>query len=58
MIGPGRIGGEAVAQVVRRAGARVGLDARSLAGHSLRAGFVTEALRASADAHAVTVVGL
>ena len=37
----------------RRAGAKVGLDARSLAGHSLRAGFVTEALRAGADAHAV-----
>ena len=52
-LGPGRIGGEAVAQVVRRAGSRVGLDARSLAGHSLRAGFVTEALRAGANAHAV-----
>ena len=52
-IGPGRIGGEAVAQVVRRAGAEVGLDVRSLAGHSLRAGFVTEALRAGASAHAI-----
>jgi len=52
-IGAGRIGGEAVAQVVRRAGARVGLDPRALAGHSLRAGFVTEALRAGASAHAV-----
>jgi integrase len=53
MIGPGRIGGEAVAQVVRRTGAKVGLDARSLAGHSLRAGFVTQALRSGATAHAV-----
>jgi integrase len=52
-LGSGRIGGEAVAQVVRRAGAAVGLDISTLAGHSLRAGFVTQALRAGASAHAI-----
>jgi integrase len=52
-IGPGRLGGEAVAQVVRRVGAEAGFDPKDLAGHSLRAGFVTQALRAGASSHAV-----
>ena len=38
-----------VAEVVKRAAKRVGLDPRSLAGHSLRAGFATTA--ASVGAH-------
>lgn len=52
-IGPGRIDGEAVAQIVRRSGAKAGLNPGSLAGHSLRAGFVTQALRAGASHHAI-----
>jgi integrase len=46
----GRIGaGEAVAIVVKRAAARVGLDTAKFAGHSLRSGFATTAAANGAD---------
>ena len=38
-----------VALIVKRAAARLGLDARELAGHSLRAGFATSAARVGAN---------
>lgn len=39
----GTMDGQEVARIVKRAAAAAGLDARALAGHSLRRGFVTEA---------------
>ena len=42
--------GHEVARIVKTAAAQVGLDATTLAGHSLRAGYVTEAANAGADA--------
>lgn len=41
---------QAVAKIVKRYAARVGLEAEDFAGHSLRAGFVTSAFDAGADA--------
>ena len=38
--------GEAVAEVVKRRAAAVGIDPTTVAGHSLRAGFITSAARA------------
>ncbi|GAA4960585.1 tyrosine-type recombinase/integrase [Kineococcus glutinatus] len=38
--------GEAIAEVVKRRAAAVGIDPTSVAGHSLRAGFITSAARA------------
>ena len=38
-----------VARIIKTAAARVGLDAKNLAGHSLRAGYVTEAIKNGAD---------
>jgi site-specific recombinase XerD len=49
----GPINGEAVNQVVKRSAAAVGFDPERLGGHSLRAGFVTQAFRAGAEAHAI-----
>ncbi len=49
----GRLSGRAVALVVQRAARRVGLDPAALAGHSLRAGFCTEAARAGASERAI-----
>lgn len=48
-IGRAPLASRHVAEVVKRAARRVGLDPRSLAGHSLRAGFATTA--ASVGAH-------
>lgn len=45
-IGPGPIGPEVAAVAVREAAIRAGLDPSRYTGHSLRAGFVTEAARA------------
>lgn len=39
----GRLSAQGIATVVKRAGEAVGLDPKTLGGHSLRAGFVTEA---------------
>ena len=44
---------QAIAAVVQRAAARAGLDAREFAGHSLRAGFATEAAAQGASERAI-----
>ncbi|HEV2303171.1 MAG TPA: site-specific integrase [Stellaceae bacterium] len=53
-----RLSGDAVAQIVKRAAARVGLDPAIFAGHSLRSGFATSAARGGADlAHIMQQTG-
>lgn len=52
-IGAGRLGDRAVAEVVKRAASRAGLDADLLGGHSLRAGLATEAVRAGLSERAI-----
>jgi len=55
-IGDTAMGGPAVNQVIARRAAGAGYTAAQIAklgGHSLRAGFVTEAFRQGADAHAI-----
>jgi integrase len=47
------IGGPAVAGIVKTAAGRVGHDPGRIGGHSLRAGFVTQAFRSGATAHAI-----
>jgi site-specific recombinase XerD len=49
----GRLSDRTVALVVQRAAKRAGLDATTLAGHSLRSGFCTEAARAGASERAI-----
>jgi site-specific recombinase XerD len=44
-----RLSDRSVADIIKRRSAAAGLDARSLSGHSLRSGFVTEALANGAD---------
>jgi site-specific recombinase XerD len=44
-----RLSGQAVAEIVKRAAQRVGLDPKKFAGHSLRSGFATSAARGGAD---------
>lgn len=48
-----RLGGQAVATVVKAAAARAGLDRRAFSGHSLRAGFVTAGILAGEDPVAI-----
>jgi integrase len=50
---PGRLSGPAVTKLVKRRAAEAGYDPARLGGHSLRAGFVTAAVLAGADAHAI-----
>jgi integrase len=50
---PGRLSGPAVTAIVQRRAAAGGYDPARLGGHSLRAGFVTAAVLAGADAHAI-----
>ena len=45
----GGLSGHAIAEIVKRAAVRAGLDPRVYSGHSLRAGFVTEAKKHGAD---------
>lgn len=45
-VAPARLSGQAVSELVRRAARRAGLDASAFSGHSLRAGFVTQAMLA------------
>jgi integrase len=45
-VGAARLSDRAVARVVQKAAASIGLDAATFAGHSLRAGFATSAARA------------
>ena len=42
--GNGRLSPSAVAEIIKKRAAKAGLDASKLAGHSLRAGFVTQAV--------------
>jgi len=44
-----RLAGKAVAEIVKKAAQRVGLDPTKFAGHSLRSGFATSAARGGAD---------
>ena len=50
---PGRLRSGTVAQVVKRAAEAAGLPPATLAGHSLRSGFCTEAARAGASERAI-----
>lgn len=52
-ISPQRLSGKAVASVVQELGAKVGLEARNLGAHSLRAGLATAAIRAGKPEHLV-----
>ena len=52
-IGPDRLSGRAVAEVVKRAARAIGLADSVLAGHSLRAGLATEAVRAGVPERAI-----
>ncbi len=48
-----RLGARSVARIVKRAGQRIGLEPEKLGGHSLRAGFATEAARQGASERAI-----
>ena len=52
-IGAGGLTGHAVNAVVKRRAAAAGFPAARLGGHSLRAGFVTQAFRSGASAHSI-----
>ena len=55
-IGTGAMSGDAVNEMIRRRAEAAGFtpaQTQLLGGHSLRSGFVTEAFRAGADAHAI-----
>lgn len=52
-IGPKGLSDHAVAVILKRAAKKAGLSAEQLAGHSLRAGFVTEAKKHGADDAAI-----
>ena len=52
-VGGARLSGTAVALIVKRAAARVGLDPDQFAGHSLRAGLATSAAAAGASERAI-----
>jgi integrase len=51
--GAARLTPQGVARVVQRAAARIGLDSAEFAGHSLRAGFATEAAAQGASERAI-----
>ncbi len=48
-----RLTGHGVAEIVKRAAARVGIDPATVSGHSLRSGFATSAARGGADLSAI-----
>ena len=50
---PTRLTGRAVALILKRAAADAGIEEREISGHSLRAGFVTEAKKHGADDAAI-----
>lgn len=52
-VGSGRLSPQGVARAVQRAASRAGLDARAVAGHSLRSGFATEAAAQGAPERAI-----
>ena len=47
------LGGRAVAQMIKRAAERVGVDPATVSGHSLRAGFATQAAMSGAAERAI-----
>ena len=51
-----KLSGRAIAEIVKRRSSAAGLDASLFSGHSLRAGFVTEALERGADPLRVMMV--
>jgi site-specific recombinase XerD len=50
---PNRLTGQAVAMLVKQHAAAIGLDSTRVAGHSLRAGFVTNAARSGASSTSI-----
>jgi len=48
-----RLSAEAVATIIKKHVARIGLDAAGYSGHSLRAGYVTSAVQAGASEHSI-----
>jgi hypothetical protein len=50
-VSSGRAGSDVVSQVVKERVAAIGLDRERYSGHSLRAGFVTQAFRSGASTH-------
>lgn len=50
---PNRLTGQAVAMLVKQHAAAIGLDSTHVAGHSLRAGFVTNAARSGASSTSI-----
>ncbi len=52
-LGSRRLDAQGIARVVQRAATRAGLDAKEFAGHSLRAGFATEAAARGASERAI-----
>ncbi|NRB16160.1 MAG: tyrosine-type recombinase/integrase [Rhodobacteraceae bacterium] len=52
-IGHNRLSVEAVAVIVKKTAAKIGLDPVDYSGHSLRAGYVTSAIQAGASEHSV-----
>ncbi len=52
-IGTSRLRDRAVAEILKRAARAIGLDAREISGHSLRAGLATEAVRAGVSERAI-----
>lgn len=53
VIKPTRMSGHAINEVVKRRAAAAGLDPDLYGGHSLRAGFVTQAFKAGADSRSI-----
>ena len=51
--GDGELSGHVVGAVVKRRAAAAGMNPKTLSGHSLRAGFVTQAVRGGADAGSI-----
>jgi site-specific recombinase XerD len=56
-VGPGRLGANEIARIVKRRFEAAGFDPEEYSGHSLRAGLVTSALAAGADVFAVADQG-
>lgn len=53
VIKPARLSGHAINEVVKRRAAAAGLDPELYGGHSLRAGFVTQAFKSGADSRSI-----
>jgi site-specific recombinase XerD len=55
-VSDGAVSGEAVSQIVKRAGEAIGLDPSTLGGHSLRAGFVSDMDRHHVPDRVITAI--